>query len=175
MNTAASTVQNPKMPTFNPTTVRLGLRIALPAMAILIGTIATVVISLNRMAGEVDNVEKTLTMRAAAAAVQSVINRIGLSLNDYAEWDDAVRNLYGQVDPGFFFENFEAATEWGVLFDTAYILDEEKQPVAARRLGEPIDDSLEQAFSPAIGPMLDELPTLTLPTQIRTSALGRNI
>jgi diguanylate cyclase (GGDEF)-like protein len=160
------------MSTFNSANLRLSLRIALPALAILVGTVATVLVSLNRMAGEVDNVAKTLTMRSAAAAVQSVLHRIGLSHNDYSEWDDAVRNLYGGLDPQFLAENFDSATEWAVLFDTVYILDEDKQPVAARRLGKPIDLPLEQAFGPAIAQLLDGLPDDGRTYEVRTGIVS---
>jgi len=146
------------MLTFDSPTLRLGLRIALPAIAILVGTVATVVVSLNRMAGEVDNVEKTLTMRSAAAAVQSVLNRIMLSHNDYAEWDDAVRNLYGGIDPVFFAENFYASTEWANLFDTAYLLDEDRRLLQGAHLGKPSNLPVDEAFGPNIAALLEQVP-----------------
>ena len=131
---------------------------ALPALVILIGTIATVVISLNRISGEVDRVEGTLTKRSAEAAVQSTLRLIGKSHRDYAEWDDAVRRLYGTIDPVFFFENFDSTTTTELFFDTAYILDEEKRSVVATRQGTRISLPIAEAFGPSINLLLDGLP-----------------
>jgi len=110
---------------FPPRSIRqFGLRVALPAIIVLIGAIATVVVSLNEMAGEVNRIEDTLTERAARAAVQSSLRRLGETNGDYAQWDDAVRNLYGTVDQDFVEETFVASTEDPVFFDTVYVIDE---------------------------------------------------
>lgn len=110
------------------------------------------------MAGEVDNVARTLTVRSAEAAVQSVLDRLALSHADYSEWDEAVRNLYGPVNTVFFIENYEVATQTAALFDTAYVLDEDFRPIEAVRLGMQVDLPLDEAFSPAVAELFDGLP-----------------
>ncbi len=146
------------MPKLNSPTVRIGLRIALPALAILAGTIAIVTVSLNRMAGEVNEVARMLTMRSANAAVQSALRRIEVAHQDYADWDDAVRNLYGKISQAFFTENFDDATEWTILFDTAYVLDEDGTLLEGTRQGERVQLPVNEAFSPSIEFLLNGLP-----------------
>ncbi len=146
------------MPKLNSPTVRIGLRIALPALAILAGTIAIVTVSLNRMAGEVNEVARMLTMRSANAAVQSALRRIEVAHQDYADWDDAVRNLYGKISQAFFTENFDDATEWTILFDTAYVLDEDGTLLEGTRQGERVQLPVDEAFSPSIEFLLNGLP-----------------
>jgi diguanylate cyclase (GGDEF)-like protein len=153
-------------------TARFGLRVALPALIILAGTVATVGVSLNRMAGVVNRVEDTLTKRSTEAAVQAVLRRIGQSHRDYAEWDDAARRLYGELDPLFVHETFDSATETQVFFDTAYVLDEAGKPLVGIRLGERIDVPLEEAFSPAINVMLDGLSTDGRTYEVRTGMVA---
>ena len=90
---------------------QFSLRIVLPALIVLGGTLATVLVSLQEMAGEVNRIEQTLTARSVEAAVQSQLRRMGDSNGDYAQWDDAVRKLYGKIDSAFVNENFKASTE----------------------------------------------------------------
>src|SRR5437588_4424552 len=124
------------MPFHRPSTIQFGLRIALPAVLVLIGTIATVLVSLGEMADEVNRIEERLTTRSAEAAVQSLVRRLGDSHDDYAKWDDAVRKLYGTVDQTFVQENFVSSTASPVFFDTAYLIDEDGHDVFAYRNGE---------------------------------------
>jgi diguanylate cyclase (GGDEF)-like protein len=145
---------------FPPRSIRqFGLRVALPAIIVLIGAIATVVVSLNEMAGEVNRIEDTLTERAARAAVQSSLRRLGETNGDYAQWDDAVRNLYGTVDQDFVEETFVASTEDPVFFDTVYVIDETGTDVFGYRHGEPAVISSSEAFGSALAPMLAALPS----------------
>ena len=149
-------------------TARFGLRIALPALIILAGTVATVGVSLNRMAGVVNRIEDTLTERTTAAAVQAVLRRIGQSHRDYAEWDDAVRNLYGVIDRDFVIENLYSSTETQVFFDTAYVVGENGEPLFGVRLGERIDLPLEQVYGPPIRVLLDGLASDGRTYEVRT-------
>jgi diguanylate cyclase (GGDEF)-like protein len=156
------------MPLLKSAPTRFGLRVALPALVILFGTIATVVISLDRMADAVNRVEDTLTERSTEAAISTVLRRIGQTHRDYAEWDDAARRLYGTVDPQFVSETFDSATETQIFFDTAYILDEAGQPLARIRIGKQINLAVAEAFSPAIDLMLDGLATDGRTYEVRT-------
>jgi diguanylate cyclase (GGDEF)-like protein len=140
-----------------PPSLRFGLRIALPAVLILIGTVIAVLVSLNQMAGIVNQTENALTHRSAEAALDTVLRRLGQSHRDYAEWDDAVRNLYGTVDPLFVRETFDSATANQIFFDSAYVLDEDRRVVAAVRRGEDTRIPFEEAYSPAVLRLLDGL------------------
>ena len=141
------------------TTKRFGLRIVLPAILILAGTFATVIVSLQEMAGGVNHIEGDLTARSAHAAVESFLRRIGDSNNDYASWDDAVRNLYGTVNTNFVAENFQSSTATSVFFDTAYLLDENGREVFALHDGHPVDVPAINAFGPTLPDLISDLPT----------------
>ena len=142
------------MPPFNDMTKRFALRIGLPAILILLATFVIVIVSLQRMAGEVNHIESELTGRSATAAVQSVLRHLGETNNDYAEWDDAVRNLYGSVNRGWAAENIATST----LFDTIYLIDENGNGLLAYRNGEPVSTTPGEAFGPSLASMIAELP-----------------
>jgi diguanylate cyclase (GGDEF)-like protein len=125
----------------------------------MIGTIATVLVSLRGMADEVNRIEERLTASEAEAAVQAFVRRLGDSHDDYAKWDDAVRKLYGTVDPTFVQENFVSTTASPVFFDTAYLIDENGKDVFAYRNGEAVATPSHEAFGPILGGMLKTLPS----------------
>jgi diguanylate cyclase (GGDEF)-like protein len=138
--------------------MQFGLRIALPAFLVLIGTIATVLVSLREMADEVNRIQERLTTRSAEAAVQSFVRRLGESHDDYADWDDAVRNLYGTVDKAFVSENFVSSTATANFFDTTYLIDEAGRDAFAYRNGEPVTTPSRDAFGPVLAEMIKALP-----------------
>src|SRR4051794_9369660 len=104
------------MPVRNPSTIKFGLRVVLPTVLVLFGTIATVLISLDQMADEVNRIEERLTTRSVEAALASVQRRLGQTHTDYSSWDDAVRNLYGKVEQTFVDENYVASTAEPIFF-----------------------------------------------------------
>ena len=96
---------------------RFGLRVVVPAVAVLVGALAIVIISLSEMADEVNQIEDKMTERSAEAAVRVTIRNLEETHHDYAEWDDAARHVYGDVDEGFMAENFTSSTIDPVFFD----------------------------------------------------------
>lgn len=103
---------------------RFGLRVVVPAVAVLIGALIIVIISLSEMADEVNRIEDRLTARSAEAALRVAVRRLRETHRDYAEWDDAVRNVYGEVNQAFAEETFTSSTIEAVFFDTAILIDE---------------------------------------------------
>jgi diguanylate cyclase (GGDEF)-like protein len=103
---------------------RFGLRVVVPAVAVLLGALIIVIISLSEMADEVNRIEDRLTARSAEAALRVAVRRLKETHRDYAEWDDAVRNLYGEVNQAFAEETFTSSTIEAVFFDTAVLIDE---------------------------------------------------
>ena len=139
---------------FSDMTKRFAFRIGLPAVLILLATFVIVIVSLEKMAGEVNHIESELTGRSATAAVQSVLRHLGETNNDYAQWDDAVRNLYGAVNRDWAAENVATST----LFDTIYLIDENGNASLAYRNGEPVSTTPGEAFGPSLASMIAELP-----------------
>lgn len=142
------------MTSFDATTRRFALTIGSMAVLILLVTVVIVVYALTRMAGEVNRIENTVTEKSAVAAIQSDLRRLGETHNDYAEWDDAARVLYGSMDRGWIIDNIVSSS----LFDTVYIVDEDGRGVLGYQGGEPLSVSLSEAFGPSLASMIAELP-----------------
>ena len=145
------------MPLYRRTNWLTWLGLALPLMA-LVGALATVVVSLDRMAGEANRIEGRLTTRAAEAAMRANLRHLGETHTDYADWDDAVRALYGSIDEGFAEQNFLASTAAATLFDTAYLLDENGGVVFAFRGGDKITVPASDAFGASLAAMSVKVP-----------------
>jgi diguanylate cyclase (GGDEF)-like protein len=116
-------------------TFRFALRIALPVLVVLAGSILFMIFALNEMAGDVDRFDATSTAGSADASLQAMLKRLREVHGDYAVWDDAAKSLYGSVDRDFADRNFREATRSSVFFDAAYLLDESGKPVFAYRRG----------------------------------------
>src|SRR5690606_34236800 len=116
-------------------TFRFALRIALPVLVVLAGSIMFMIFALNEMAGEVDRIDAAATEGSADASLQAMLKRLREVHGDYAVWDDAASSLYGTVDFRFAERNFRESTRSGIFFDAAYLLDENGQPVFSYRRG----------------------------------------
>src|SRR4029079_5274949 len=137
--------------------IRIGLRVVVPALVVLLGTIAIVLISISEMAGEVNRIEETNLERSVESAVATSQRRLRETNEDYARWDDAVRRLYGEPDRGFIEENFISSTETGKLFDTAYLLDSDGRDLFAFRGGQPVSVTSAAAFGQGLARLRAEL------------------
>jgi diguanylate cyclase (GGDEF)-like protein len=138
---------------------RFGLRVILPVVAVLVGALATVVVSLNEMADAVNRIEETTTARSVEAALAVTLRRIGDTHRDYAQWDDAVRNLYGDVDKDFVRENYIVSTANPVFFDTVILIDENGREIFGYRNGMAMSLPALPIYQPkAIATLLDGLP-----------------
>ncbi|CAN5275125.1 bifunctional diguanylate cyclase/phosphodiesterase [soil metagenome] len=143
----------------NRANIRFLLNIVLPALVVLVGTVAIVIISLKEMASAVDRTEIAATQRAADAAIQATARRMSGTHRDYARWDDAARKLYGKIDPDFVKDNYVSSTEDPVFFDTAYLVDRAGNRLFAYRHGGPVNLSVTDAFGPDMPRMIAGLPT----------------
>lgn len=130
-------------------TFRFGLRVALPVLLVLAGSIMFMIFALNEMAGEVDRIDDIATERSAEASLRAFEKRMRQIHGDYSVWDDAAVKLYGKIDLEFANANFKDATRAGVFFDAAYLLDERGQTVFSfRRGGLAPRSALEEFGSP---------------------------
>jgi len=136
---------------------RFGLRVVVPAVAVLVGALVIVIISLGQMSGEVNRIEDRLTARSAEAALRVTVRRLEQTHRDYAEWDDAVRNVYGEVNEDFLRENVTSSTIDAVFYDTALILDEVGGVRFAVHNGAPIEGTPAEIFGQSFPPLAREL------------------
>jgi diguanylate cyclase (GGDEF)-like protein len=129
---------------------RLEIWIAISAVAILIATVAVVFYALRSLASEVNHIDEELTRKSTAAALSAFERRLTDTHRDYAKWDDAVANLYNTPDPGFVRENFADGSATGILFDTAFLIDETGRDLVAFVNGKPIEATSPDYFGPAL-------------------------
>jgi diguanylate cyclase (GGDEF)-like protein len=137
---------------------RLALRFGLPALLVFAVTSVVVIASIGNMANEVNSIENRITGRSASAAVQALLRRLGDSNQDYGQWDEAVQNLYGAVNTDWASDNIGDSTTVPILFDTAYLIDEDGNRRLAYRLGHAVSVPPKEAFGPSLKPMIAALP-----------------
>src|SRR5262245_41526337 len=128
----------------------LELWIALMAGIALFATITVVFYALNHLAGEVDRTDRALTHQTAEAAMRSFLKKLQDAHQDYARWDDAVTSLYGTPDPDFVRSSYTDSTSTGILFDTAFLIDENGRDLFALRNGQAITIASKDYLGPPL-------------------------
>jgi diguanylate cyclase (GGDEF)-like protein len=123
---------------------------ALLAGAALLATIGVVFYSLNHLADEVDRTDRALTQQTAQAAVKSFVRKLNDGHQDYARWDDAAVSLYDIPNPDFVQSGYADSTKTGIIFDTAFLIDENGKDLFALRDGKSIEISSRAYFGPAL-------------------------
>ena len=112
--------------------------IALSAATALISTAAVVFFALGKLATEVNTIDLSLTRQSAKAAVTAFEMRLRDNLQDYANWDDAALKFYNTPDAEFIADVLRDVTEAGVVFDTAFLIDEKGKDLSAYGNGKPL-------------------------------------
>ncbi|WP_075216310.1 putative bifunctional diguanylate cyclase/phosphodiesterase [Mongoliimonas terrestris] len=148
------------------------LGVAVPGLLTIAATTSVVFIGLGRMADEVNTLEAQHAVRAAKTAMASALERIRVGHDEYALWDDAVRNLYGTPNTAFVQENMRDATEAANLFDTAFLIDEHHRTLAAFRNGQPLKGGVEDYIGPGLQLMIDHMDPATASKGARVSFIG---
>jgi diguanylate cyclase (GGDEF)-like protein len=136
--------------------------IALSAAVALVSTGAVIFYALGKLASEVNNIDLALTRQSARAAITAFEIRLKENLHDYANWDDAALKLYDVPDPQFVNDVLKDVTEAGVVFDTAFLIDEKGKDLAAFKDGEAIGTESSRFFGPALKPMIMGLGALSV-------------
>jgi diguanylate cyclase (GGDEF)-like protein len=143
----------------NPSTMRrpprwLEFWIALSAAVALISTGAVIFYALGKLASEVNNIDLALTRQSARAAITAFETRLKENLEDYANWDDAALKLYSVPDPEFVGDILKDVTEARMVFDTAFLIDENGRDLAAFKDGQAIGMTSNRYFGPALAAMM---------------------
>ena len=131
--------------------------IALSAATALISTAAVVFFALGKLATEVNTIDLSLTRQSAKAAVTAFEMRLRDNLQDYANWDDAALKFYNTPDAEFIADVLRDVTEAGVVFDTAFLIDENGKDLNAYGNGKPLAMSSSSLFGPALNVLLRAL------------------
>jgi diguanylate cyclase (GGDEF)-like protein len=112
--------------------------IALSAAVALASTGAVIFYALGKLASEVNNTDLGLTRQSARAAITAFETRLRDNLQDYANWDDAAIKLYNEPDADFVSDILKDVTDTGLVFDTAFLIDENKNDLASYKEGKPL-------------------------------------
>jgi sensor domain CHASE-containing protein len=147
-------VKNPFSPIWRRLPGWLEFWIALSAATALISTAAVVFFALGKLATEVNTIDVSLTRQSAKAAVTAFEMRLRDNLQDYANWDDAALKLYNTPDAEFVADVLRDVTEAGVVFDTAFLIDEKDQDLSAYVDGKPLAMGASGFFGPALKVLL---------------------
>ncbi len=113
--------------------------------------------ALGKLATEVNTIDLSLTRQSAKAAVTAFEMRLRDNLQDYANWDDAALKLYNTPDAEFIADVLRDVTEAGVVFDTAYLIDEKDRDLSAYGNGKPLAVGSGSYFGPALKVLLRAL------------------
>lgn len=123
---------------------------ALLAGLALLATIGVVFYSLSHLADEVDSTDRALTQQTAQAAIKSFVRKLNDGHQDYARWDDAAASLFNIPDPDFVQSGYADSTKTGIIFDTAFLIDENGKDLFALREGKSIEISSKVYFGPSL-------------------------
>jgi diguanylate cyclase (GGDEF)-like protein len=124
--------------------------IALSAAIALISTAAVIFYALSKLATEVNNIDLALTRQSAQAAITAFEMRLRDNLQDYANWDDAAMKLYDTPDAEFIADVLRDVSETGVVFDTAFLIDEKDRDLSAYSDGKPLSVASSSFFGPPL-------------------------
>jgi len=138
-------------------TLRFVVRVALPVLLVLVGSIMFMIFALTEMSGEVDRIEGVATERSAEASLLALLKRLREIHGDYAVWDDSATKLYGEVDGDFAGSTFKEGTRSGVFFDAAYLLDEDGHTAFSFRHGAAAPRGALEEFGSPLQSLIDSL------------------
>ncbi|MBZ9935035.1 EAL domain-containing protein [Mesorhizobium sp. BR1-1-16] len=156
---------------FRRPTARFAVQVALPALLIVAAAIFAGHLILNDMADQVDRSETRSVERSVNAALNSFLTRLRETHGDYAVWDDAVRDLYGKVDLAFAESNLADSTRQAILFDTAYLLDENDRSILGYTHGSVAMRAASDEFGQALEVLVAKVRAQSKPYDAETGFL----
>ena len=139
--------------------------IALSAAVALASTGAVIFYALGKLASEVNNTDLGLTRQSARAAIAAFETRLKDNLQDYANWDDAALKLYNTPDAEFVSDILKDVTDTGIVFDTAFLIDEKGNDLAGYKNGKANGTSSQSFFGPSLQALTRMLDDKSLPYQ----------
>jgi len=142
------------MKSLDATSRRFTLSLGVTALLVLIATAAIFLYALGRMASEANHIESALTRKSVAAAVRADLRALGETHADYADWIDAARAVYGQLDEEWIASNIAGSA----LFESVLVVDGAGSPILGYRGGAPSAGSPLAMFGPSLAPMIAGLP-----------------
>ncbi|MGH6855845.1 MAG: bifunctional diguanylate cyclase/phosphodiesterase, partial [Aestuariivirga sp.] len=148
------------MPKNSSFVIDFGLRIFLPSLAAAIGIALLLLHVFNGIFDETNNLDDTYARRSANAAMSSLRENMEALVQDNAFWDDAVRNAYGNGEPGWLKETWGAGDEQEV-YDASFVVDADGNTLYASTREDPDNlgkITLQDYFSGDIDLLLSSLP-----------------
>jgi diguanylate cyclase (GGDEF)-like protein len=115
-------------------TIRFALRIAMPVLVVLAGSIIFMIFALTEMANDVDRIDAAATQRSVDASLKATLKRMREIHANHAMRDDAT-SLHGDIDVESATRHYRLPTRSGKQFDAAYLIDENGQSLFSYRRG----------------------------------------
>ncbi|WP_160009110.1 EAL domain-containing protein [Rhizobium sp. 18055] len=128
------------------------------SFAVVVAVVTMMVLNaLDHVAQKSNVLDDERSRATVSGALQNFVSQFCATLNDYAAWDDAVKNVYATDGMDWTVSNYGEASVNSALFDIAIVIDDDRTPIMAYRDGKPMDGSLQDFVSPALWALFDKV------------------
>jgi diguanylate cyclase (GGDEF)-like protein len=114
-----------------------------------------VVTSFNDMATHANALDDARSRETTRGALDTFRQQLGLTLNDYAAWDDAAINLYSRPNMFWVISNYGEMSKDSDLFDVAIVVDRTGNAVLSYKDGLPISMPVASYFDPSLQTLIE--------------------
>ena len=135
-------------------------RLSAPLAAMALLTVGVLVAVLFMIAARVDRDALRHEQQLVQRGVDSKIADIQRVVSPQVLWDDAVKNLDNQFDPGWAEENISAYLMGQAGFDMIFVVDGQGRPRLSARVGQTTSAADYERHSPRLAPLIAKLRRL---------------
>lgn len=130
---------------------QLAVLAVLVAFAMVVVVVTSIVLAaIGQVARHANALDDGRSQETTNGALQTFVLQLKATLNDYAAWDDAAQYVYAPDQHEWVVSNIGDMTVNSDLFDTAFVVGLDRKIYMAYRHGQPIEETLDSYFSPAI-------------------------
>lgn len=116
---------------------RTGILCVLLSVLIIVMVAGSMVLSaIGEIARHANQLDDDRSRQTTDGALKTFLAQLGATLNDYAAWDDAAINVYGN-DMAWMISNLGEMSENSTLFDVALVVDGSRNVILAYQDGKP--------------------------------------
>lgn len=147
-------------PSLSRRSVKLGRRMAVTSTLVVFALVVCLVTlfiltALNRISDYANRFDEARSMATTAGALRTFQEQLQATLNDYAAWDDAAKNVYSGTGQAWIVSNFGAMTVNSDLFDVAVLMDANGNVLMAYQDGKPATWLPESYFGPSFPDLIE--------------------
>jgi diguanylate cyclase (GGDEF)-like protein len=125
----------------------------------LVVTIVTVMVltAVARVADYSNRLDDARSSETTSGALKTFQSNLVATLDDYAAWDDAARQVYAPDGMDWVVSNYGEMSANSQLFDMAIVIDDDGTTVLAYRNGAPFKGSIDAFFGPALTTLVEQV------------------